>query len=176
MAYGAILGQKPQIPQPVDTVRQGNMNAVTSNAVYEAIQAIPEPTGGKWELVQEQFTFSEWHMATDTGTFVRITSNINLGFPSVSNIPALGIKNAYQTTLVTGITLAPKGSEAHGLYTTHFANDTILVGSITIDKGNTYLTFKTEGFNVGTTTQVNEISPSAMGDKGVLIEYFVPND
>ena len=38
MAYGAILGQKPQIPQPVDTVQQGNMNAVTSNAVYEAIQ------------------------------------------------------------------------------------------------------------------------------------------
>lgn len=41
MAVGAILGQKPQIPQPVDTVQQGNMNAVTSNAVYEAIQAIP---------------------------------------------------------------------------------------------------------------------------------------
>lgn len=40
MAYGAILGQKPQIPQPVDTVQQGNMNAVTSNAVYEAIQGI----------------------------------------------------------------------------------------------------------------------------------------
>lgn len=38
MAVGAILGQKPQIPQPVDTVQQGNMNAVTSNAVYEAIQ------------------------------------------------------------------------------------------------------------------------------------------
>ena len=38
MAYGAILGQKPQIPQPVNTVQQGNMNSVTSNAVYEAIQ------------------------------------------------------------------------------------------------------------------------------------------
>lgn len=38
MAVGAILGQKPQIPQPVDTVQQGNMNAVTSNAVYGAIQ------------------------------------------------------------------------------------------------------------------------------------------
>lgn len=38
MAVGAILGQKPQIPQPVNTVQQGNMNAVTSNAVYEAIQ------------------------------------------------------------------------------------------------------------------------------------------
>lgn len=40
MAVGAILGQKPQIPQPVDTVQSGNMNAVTSNAVYEAIQGI----------------------------------------------------------------------------------------------------------------------------------------
>lgn len=40
MAVGAILGQKPQIPQPVNTVQQGNMNAVTSNAVYEAIQGI----------------------------------------------------------------------------------------------------------------------------------------
>lgn len=36
MAYGAILGQTP--PSPVDTVASGNMNAVTSNAVYEALQ------------------------------------------------------------------------------------------------------------------------------------------
>lgn len=42
MAYGAILGQTVTIPQPVDTVTSGNMNAVTSNAVYQALQNLPE--------------------------------------------------------------------------------------------------------------------------------------
>lgn len=37
MAYGAILGKTVDIPQPVDTVASGNMNAVTSNAVFEAL-------------------------------------------------------------------------------------------------------------------------------------------
>ena len=41
MAYGAILGQTVQIPQPVNTVASGNMNAVTSNAVYQALQNLP---------------------------------------------------------------------------------------------------------------------------------------
>lgn len=175
MAVGAILGQKPQIPQPVDTVQQGNMNAVTSNAVYEAIQAIPEPTGCKWELIQEQFTFSEWHMATDTGTFVRITSNINLGFPTVSNIPTLSTRTEYQVELVTGIALPPIGSTANGLYTIDVSNDTILIGSITISDGSTHLTFRTVGFNLGATTQSGDVSPPSVGDRGILIEYFVPN-
>lgn len=41
MAYGSILGQTVEIPQPVDTVSFGNMNAVTSNAVYQALQNLP---------------------------------------------------------------------------------------------------------------------------------------
>lgn len=41
MAYGAILGQTVEIPQPVNTVASGNMNAVTSNAVYQALQNLP---------------------------------------------------------------------------------------------------------------------------------------
>ena len=41
MAYGAILGQTVEIPQPVDTVASGNMNAVTSNAVYQTLQNLP---------------------------------------------------------------------------------------------------------------------------------------
>lgn len=41
MAYGSILGQTVEIPQPVNTVASGNMNAVTSNAVYQALQNLP---------------------------------------------------------------------------------------------------------------------------------------
>ena len=39
MAYGGILGQKTPV---TDNIASGNMNAVTSNAVYQAIAAIPE--------------------------------------------------------------------------------------------------------------------------------------
>lgn len=42
MAYGAVLGQKTNIPEPVNVIETGNMNGVTSNAVAEAIAAIPE--------------------------------------------------------------------------------------------------------------------------------------
>ena len=41
MAYGAILGQSINI---ADEVQSGNLNAVTSNAVFEAIQNIPVTT------------------------------------------------------------------------------------------------------------------------------------
>lgn len=39
MAYGAILGQTTPL---ASVVASGNMNAVTSDAVYQAIAAIPE--------------------------------------------------------------------------------------------------------------------------------------
>ena len=42
MAYGAVLGQTPSVPEIVDVVETGNMNGVTNNAVAEAIAAIPE--------------------------------------------------------------------------------------------------------------------------------------
>lgn len=182
MAYGAILGQKPQIPQPVDTVQQGNMNAVTSNAVYGAIQAIPEPSGGKWELAQKQENFSEWHMAVEGGTFVKLTANTNIGFNSINNLAPNQFKYSINETYITGILLPPPtfwmGGKVQGKSYVSTDGKSLTIGNTYIqvsrDEAYNYLTFKSIAWNFGAETVVS-VSVGSITRDEVIIEYFVPN-
>ena len=182
MAYGAILGQKPQIPQPVDTVQQGNMNAVTSNAVYGAIQAIPEPTGGKWELAQQKENFSEWHMAVEGGTFVKLTANINIGFNEINNLAPNQIKRSTNVNNITGILLPPQtnwmGGRVQGKSYVSTDANSLTIGNTYIEVGRdaeyNYLTMESIAWNFGSETDVS-VSIGGITRDEVIIEYFVPN-
>lgn len=181
MAVGAILGQKPQIPQipqPVDTVQQGNMNAVTSNAVYEAIQAIPEPSGGKWELAQQQENFSEWHMAVEGGTFVKLTANTNQGFNSIQNLQPGKIKSRTNKSNITGILLPPPtfwmGGTVKGKTYIDTDASSLYISSIYIELGENYAVMESKAWNFGDTTDTS-VSCGYITRDEVIIEYFVPN-
>lgn len=178
MAYGAILGQKPQIPQPVDTVQQGNMNAVTSNAVYGAIQAIPEPSGGKWELAQQQTNFSEWHMVVEGGTFVKLTSNTNQGFKGINNLQPGQIKIATSQNFITGILLPPPAFWMNGNITgkTYIGTDnsSLWFSQVYIEVGKNYAIMESTAWNFGDTTDIL-VSCGLITRDEVIIEYFVPN-
>lgn len=176
MAVGAILGQKPQIPLPVDTVQQGNMNAVTSNAVYEAIQAIPEPSGEGYKLIQDKFPFQEWHMETEQGTFVRIVSTVNIGSPSTSNVNPNSSKTAYNSSVITGIKLPPNnpiGGSCNNYIGCKIFNKTLNFAEAVIDNGSDHIQFKTVTFNVGAT--IADGFGVHIGENSIVIEYFVPN-
>lgn len=179
MAYGAILGQKPQIPQPVDTVQQGNMNAVTSNAVYEAIQAIPEPTGGKWELAQKQELFSEWHMVVEGGTFVKITSNSNQGFNSIQNLQPGKIKSSINRNNITGVLLPPPafwmGGTVKGKTYIDTDYSSLYISSVYMELGESDVIMESTAWNFGDTTDTSVSCGSITRDE-VIIEYFVPNE
>lgn len=178
MAYGAILGQKPQIPQPVDTVQQGNMNAVTSNGVYEAIQAIPEPSGGKWELAQQKESFSEWHMVVEGGTFVKLTSNTNQGFEGINNLQPGQIKTRTSQNFITGILLPPPAFWMAGNIKgkTYIGTDSssLWFSQVYIEVGENYASVKSTAWNFGDTTDIFVYCGSITRDE-VIIEYFVPN-
>lgn len=178
MAVGAILGQKPQIPRPVDTVQQGNMNAVTSNAVYEAIQAIPEPSGGKWELAQKKENYSEWHMVVEGGTFVKLTANTNFGFSDINNLAPNSLKYSTNITNITGILLPPPdfwmGGSILGKVIVNTDAESLVISKISIGIGENYATMNATAWNFGDTTQVSVSTGNFVRDE-VIIEYFVPN-
>lgn len=176
MAVGAILGQKPQIPQPVDTVQQGNMNAVTSNAVYEAIQAIPEPSGGGYKLIQDNWPMQEWHMETEQGTFVRIISTANVGGAAPENVNPNSSKTLSTNSLFTGIQLPPSnyiGGSCYNFIGCYVFNKTLNFTEAYMDNGDDYVTFKTTTFNMGDT--IADGSTASTGENSIVIEYFVPN-
>nr|DAE60069.1 MAG TPA: hypothetical protein [Caudoviricetes sp.] len=178
MAVGAILGQKPRIPQPVDSVQQGNMNAVTSNAVYEAIQAIPEPSGGKWELAQKKENYSEWHMVVEGGTFVKLTANTNFGFSEINNVAPNSFKYSNNITNITGILLPPPafwmGGTILGKVIVNTDEKSLVISKISIGIGENYATMHATAWNFGDTTDVLVSTGMVIRDE-VIIEYFVPN-
>lgn len=179
MAVGAILGQKPQILQPVNTVQQGNMNAVTSNAVYEAIQAIPEPSGGKWELAQKQKLFSEWHMVVEGGTFVKLTVNTNLGFNMIQNLQPGQIKSSTNRNNITGVLLPPPafwmGGTVKGKTYIDTDSHSLYISSVYMELGESNVIMKSTAWNFGDTVDISVPCGSITRDE-VIIEYFVPNE